>query len=331
MEIAFFELEDWEKKYFEENLKDHQLSFYGKPLTKDFGDTVSAEIISTFIYSKIDSETLSKLPNLKFIATRSTGFDHIDISKCKELDIKVGNVPSYGENTVAEHTFALILALSRKVIDGVEETRAGNFDLKTLRGFDLKGKTIGVIGTGKIGSRVVRMAHGFEMRIVCFDIVENSELVDKYGVKYVSLDELMSSSDIISLHMPLNEKTKYLISDENIGKIKKGAYIINTARGALIKTTALLRGLKEGIVAGAGLDVLEGEADIKEEWQILSDEFSKERMTINLANNIILKDKRVIVTPHDAFNSAESLRRILDTTKENIESFISGKPTNLVD
>lgn len=329
MKIAFFELEDWEKKFFEEKLSVHELSFFDEPLTEDFSEKSDAEIISVFIYSKVDAKTLDKLPQLKFIATRSTGYDHIDMAECKKRGIVVSNVPSYGENTVAEHTFALILALSRKIVESANQTRAGNFDLANLRGFDLKGKVIGVIGTGKIGSHVVRMSHGFEMRILAYDPAKNEELIDHYGLKYVELSELLSQADIITLHLPLNEKTKYLISEKNIGQIKKGAYLINTARGGLVETTALVKAISDGTLAGAGIDVLEDEIDIKEEWQLLSKKFSREQMAINLANNILLKNPKVIVTPHNAFNSQEALQRIMNTSYENIEGFIAGKIINL--
>ena len=335
MKIAFFELEDWEKKYFETKLNDHELSFFDEPLTEDFDQNLNggpsgcdAEIISVFIYSKINAKTLDKLPKLKFIATRSTGYDHIDITECKKRGIVVSNVPSYGENTVAEHPFALILALSRKIIESANQTKVGNFDLTNLRGFDLKGKVIGVIGTGKIGSHVVRMAHGFEMQTIAYDPFQNTELIDQYSLDYVELDDLLSKSDIVTLHLPLNAKTVHVISTKNIGKIKKGAYLINTARGGLVETMALVTALQDGTLAGAGIDVLEGESDIKEEWQLLSKKFSREQATIDMANNILLKNPKVIVTPHNAFNSTEALQRIMNTTNENIEGFTAGKIVN---
>ncbi len=330
MKIAFFELEDWEKKFFTEKIKGHELTFFDQPFDENFDQEVDAEVISVFIYSKITEKTLAKAPRLKFIATRSTGFDHIDVEDCKKHNIEVTNVPSYGENTVAEHTFALILALSRKIVESANQTQVGNFDLVNLRGFDLKGKTIGVIGTGKIGAHVVRMAHGFEMRVIAFDPKQNSELIDHYGINYVDLDELLSKSDIITMHLPLTDETKHLINEKNISQIKKGAYIINTARGGLVETQALVSALESGNIAGAGIDVLEGETDIKDEWELLSKKFSREEAAINMANNILLKNKKVIVTPHNAFNSVEALGRIMETTRENIISCIEKKPINVV-
>jgi len=330
MKIVFFELEDWEKKYFEKELASHELTFIDEPLTEELDQEINAEVVSVFIYSQVDAAALAKLPNLKFIATRSTGFDHIDLAACKKRGIEVSNVPSYGENTVAEHTFALILALSRKIVESANQTRLGSFDLSQLRGFDLKGKVLGVIGTGKIGSHVVRMAHGFEMRTVAYDPYPNNDLIDHYSLDYVSLEELLAKSDIITLHLPLNDKTKHIISDKNINKIKKGAYIINTARGGLIETTALVTALQDGTLAGVGIDVLEGESDIKEEWQLLSKKFSRVQATIDMANNILLKSPNVIVTPHNAFNSKEALQRILNTTKDDIEGYVNNKIINEV-
>lgn len=330
MKIAFFELEDWEKDFFQKKLDGHELVFFDQPLDDDFDKKIEAEIISIFIYSKVTAKTLAKVTGLKYIATRSTGYDHIDLEACKKANVEVSNVPSYGENTVAEHTFALILALSRKIVESANHTQVGNFDLTNLRGFDLKSKTIGVVGTGKIGAHVVRMAHGFEMRVIAYDPHQDDELIDHYGVKYVDFDELLASSDIVTLHLPLNEKTAHLINLDNISKIKKGSYLINTARGGLVETQALVRALSDETLAGAGIDVLEGESEIKDEWQLISKKFSREEATIDLANNILLKNPKVIVTPHNAFNSKEALERILGTTEENIKSYVAGKTENLV-
>jgi len=172
------------------------------------------------------------------------------------------------------------------------------------------------------------MAHGFEMRPIAYDPFPNNDLIDHFSLDYVDLDDLLSKSDIITLHLPLNEKTRYLISAKNIGKIKKGAYLINTARGGLVETTALVSALQDGTLAGVGIDVLEGESDIKEEWQLLSKKFSRVQATIDMANNILLKNPKVIVTPHNAFNSKEALQRIMNTTKENIAAFLAGKTIN---
>ncbi|MEK7665045.1 MAG: NAD(P)-dependent oxidoreductase [Patescibacteria group bacterium] len=332
MKIAFFEVEDWQKDYLKEKLPKNELSFFTEPLLLDnISSAKSCSIISPFIYSQINKDILQKLPDLKMISTRSTGFDHIDIQAAKENKVIVCNVPFYGENTVAEHTFALILALSRKLVDSAQRARTGDFTLDGLRGFDLKGKTLGIIGLGHIGIHVARIAKGFEMNVLAYDPKEDKKLAKKIGFTYSGLEVLLSKSDIITLHAPYNEKTRHLINSKNINLIKRGAYLINTARGGLIETQALLKALSDGALAGAGLDVLEEECFIKEEAQLLSKEFPKtcDLKTV-LRNHILLQQKNVIVTQHNAFNSNEALTRILDTTAENIISFISGSPQNLV-
>jgi D-lactate dehydrogenase len=332
MKIAFFETEEWQKEYLEKKLTETEFSFFTEPLSLDnIRDALECQIISPFIYSKITKDILQKLPDLKMIATRSTGFDHIDLALAKENKITVCNVPFYGENTVAEHTVALILALSRKLFDSVERARKGDFSLDGLRGFDLKDKTLGIIGLGHIGLHVARIAKGFEMNVLAYDLNPDQELAEKLGFKYVDFKELLAKSDIITLHAPYNKTTHHLINSENINLIKKGAYLINTSRGGLVETTALLKALSDGILAGAGLDVLEEECVVKEEAQLLSKEFPKtcDLKTV-LQNHILLQQKNVIITPHNAFNSDEALMRILDTTILNIQEFIKNKPINRV-
>jgi D-lactate dehydrogenase len=332
MKAAFFEVEDWQKDYLKEKLGEQELSFFAEPLSSDnISSAFRCQIISPFIYSQIDKEILQKLPDLKMIATRSTGFDHIDLLSAKEKGIIVCNVPFYGENTVAEHTFALILALSRKLIDSVQRARSGDFSLDGLRGFDLKGKTLGIIGLGHIGQHVARIAKGFEMNVLAYDVKPDNKLAKKLGFKYADLQDLLAKSDIITLHAPDNKATHHLINSENTKLIKKGAYLINTARGGLIETGALLQALADGILAGVGLDVLEEECFVKEEAQLLSKEFPKTcDLKTALQNHILLKQKNVIITPHNAFDSQEALFRILDETVLNIQSFIKNKPINLV-
>ncbi|KKQ89875.1 MAG: hypothetical protein UT11_C0017G0003 [Berkelbacteria bacterium GW2011_GWA2_38_9] len=334
--LAFFELEAWEREYLElrlakiTDLKNCQ--FFEQPLeTTNLKQLKDVEILSTFIYSVIDKSTLEKLPNLKYIATMSTGFDHIDIKAAAKKNIKVSNVPFYGENTVAEHTFALILALSRKLIPSIEKTRHGDFNQTDLRGFDLKDKTLGIIGFGHIGEHLAQMAQGFQMNILAFDIQPDQKLAKKYRLQYVSLNDLLKKSEVISLHAPYNKKTHHLINSKNIFQIKKGAVLVNTARGGLIETEALFDALKRDLLSGIGLDVLEEEFFIKEEKELLSSEFSKSHnLKTILENHLLLNDPRVIITPHNAFNSKEALTRILDTTIDNISGFLSNKPINLV-
>jgi len=329
MKIAFFEIKKKEEEYFRENLKGHKLDFFSVPLNnKNAGEVKDVEMIVCFIYSQLNGEVLGKLKKLKFIATMSTGYNHIDIEYCKKHGIKVSNVPYYGENTVAEHTFALILALSRKIYDAIDRTKKDNFSLNGLIGFDLRGKTIGVIGPGHIGQHVIRMAKGFEMNVIAYAPYKDEKLSKKLEFKWVSFDNLLKQSDIITIHVPLNESTKHMLNMKNIKNIKKGAYLINTARGGIVDTNALLYALNKNILTGAGLDVLEGEENIKEEEELLY----KERKDLEtfLRNHLILKDKNVIVTPHCAFYTKEALQRIVDTTLDNVKGFLSGRGENRV-
>ncbi len=326
MKIGFFEIEDWEKEYLKSRLKNHNLIFFKDVLDNKTTSAVKdADIISVFIYSKINKEILNKFKKLKAIITRSTGFDHIDIPECKKKKIKVYNVPHYGENTVAEHTFALLLDLSRKIHESYNRTIRGNFSLEGLRGFDLKNKTLGVIGLGSIGIHVARIAKGFEMNILACDVKKDKKIEKKFDLRYVSLNDLLKNSDIISLHCPYNKYTHHLLNSKNIKLIKKGAYLINTARGGLIETRALVKALLNKQLGGAGLDVLEEESLIKEEAQLLSKNFSKENLKNLLQNHLLLIFDNVIITPHNAFNSEEALKRILDTSLNNIESVSKNK------
>lgn len=332
LKIAFFETEPWEIDYLKSQLKEWDLIFFEDKLnSKNLKKILDVDVLSPFIYSLLDKKVINSLDSLKYIATRSTGFDHIDLKACQLKNILVSNVPTYGENTVAEHTFGLILALSRKIHLSWEKTRRGDFSLDNLRGFDLKGKTLGVVGTGNIGRQVVKIAKGFEMKVLACDIKEDQKFAKKIGFKYVPLNDLFKNSDIITFHVPYNKKTHHLVNLKTLKLFKKGCYLINTSRGGVCDTTALLKGLKEGIFAGLGLDVLEEECFIREERELLSANFKKtcDLKTV-LENHILLNQPNVIITPHNAFNSKEALTRILDTTIENIKSFAENKPINLV-
>jgi D-lactate dehydrogenase len=329
--ITFFEIQGWEKRYLKNRLKSCVLEFSGERLSlENVKEAKDSDIISVFIYSKIDREVIKRLPKLKLIVTRSTGFDHIDIRECKRRGITVCNVPSYGENTVAEHTFALILALSRNVHKSYVRSLRKDFSTEGLRGFDLKGKTIGVIGAGHIGLHVIRIAKGFGMNVLVYDIKQNSFLAEVLGFKYVSFEKLLRSSDIITLHVPYNRHTHHMISRDNIGIIKKGAILINTSRGGVVSTEALIEALDKGILSGVGLDVIEGEELIKEEKQLLYDQKNIRILANLVRDHILLSRDNVVFTPHIAFYSKEALERILEITVENILAFLLDNPKNVV-
>jgi len=332
MKIAFFEIEDWETEYIRKKLQGYTIEIYKEHIGVDIAEQLKdVEIISVFIYSSLTEEILEKMPQLKLIVTRSTGYDHIDLAYCKKKGISVCNVPTYGANTVAEHTFALILSLSRNIIPSVERTRRGSFEVDGLRGFDLHGKTIGVIGVGHIGKEVIRIAQGFGMRVIAYTGHPNEELAKKLKISFHSLSELLSLSDVISLHVPLLKETRHMINKRNIGKCKKGSMLINTARGGLIETEAILYGLEKGIFSSVGLDVLEEECGVKEERELLSGKFIEScDLKTQLYNHVLLRRENVLITPHNAFNSNEALDTILKITSENIVNFMNKTPINIV-
>lgn len=335
MKTVFFSLFEGEKEILNKNFNEVDTLFLKEKLSIDNVENFKdAEIISVFVDSIVSKEIIENLPNLKFITTRSMGYDHIDLNICKEKNILVASVPAYGSETVAEFTFGLILNLSRKVGMAYEQLREeDDFTVDKLEGFDLCGKKIGVIGTGRIGRNVIQISRGFDMEVLAYDLYPDYKLAEKYNFKYISLEELLSNSDIITLHVPYFKENHHLINKEAISKMKKGVYLINTARGELIDTSALIWGLKEGIIAGAGLDVLEGERELKDQFEILSSEEKSSRVKdykTLLEDHLLIDMPNVIVTPHIAFNSKEARNQILEITKENIKNFIAEKPQNLV-
>ncbi len=333
--IIFLETTDLEKEILQKypdflDKVDFSLEKLTLENSKKFNDY---EIISIFISSQLSAEALGQLKNLKFIATRSTGFDHIDLDYCKEKEILVANVPAYGSHTVAEYTFALLLCLIRKVYNSYHRVReTGSFSLEGLRGEELFGKTLGVIGTGRIGVEVIKIAKGFSMNVIAYDKYPKKDLAQELDFQYVSFEDLLSQSDIITLHVPYNQETHYLLNKDNLSKVKKGVYIINTARGGVIETQALYQALKSGQIGGAALDVLEEEGDLKEEQRMLlgKEDIPPEKLKILLANHVFIDLDNVIISPHNAFNTKEALQNIVITTIENIESYLKGEAKNLV-
>ncbi len=330
MKIAFFEIEDWEADIIKGRLGEVYLS--KETLSEDnLPAENSFEIISVFGTSRVTDKVLAYFPNLKFLTTRSTGFDHIDIEACKKRNIPVAYVPGYGDNTVAEFAFGLILNLTRRIyhaIDRIKET--GSFRFEGLRGTDLKGKTLGVVGTGRIGKEAIKIGKGFGMDVIATDIFEDKNAAAELGFRYLPLEELLKTSDVITLHCPYTKETRHLINKENIRLIKKGAYLVNTARGGIIETDALVLALQEGILAGAGLDVLEEEVEVKEEMVFAREKRDPEEMKVMLQDHVLMRMPNVLITPHTAFNSREAVERILAKTLESIEAFLKGSPINLV-
>ncbi|MBI4144120.1 hydroxyacid dehydrogenase [Candidatus Woesearchaeota archaeon] len=323
--IIFTEVEDWAKEYIKNKLATHTIEFIDGILTeKNATKAKNAEILAPFVGSTINEKVITAIPQLRLIATQSTGFDHIDVKEAQRKGITVSNVPAYGDNTVAQHAWALVLCISKKIIEGVQSTKKGNFNPVPYRGFDLKNKTIGVIGTGRIGISLIRQAKGFDMNVLAYDVFKNEKASQELGFPYVELDELFTKSDIISIHVPLLPTTKHLINKETLKKLKQGVVIINTSRGGIIQTSALIEGIKQGIIGAAGLDVLEIEHEIK------NHKIPKTGSELINEINELLTLPNVYVTPHNAYNTKEAILRIIDTTIDNINAFLAGKTQNSV-
>jgi len=330
MKIAFFEKRDWEKDILPTYARKLGADIYDQEVEEAVDIAKDYEIISTFIYSDLSAKILKKLPNLKMIATRSTGFDHIDLKYCKSKKITVANVPSYGENTIAEHAFGLILALSHRIVEGSNRVRQGGFSPTGLTGFDLKGKTLGIIGVGTIGEWMVRYGRAFGMEVLGVTRSSHPEEEKKLGYERVNLEECLERSDIVSIHVPYCQATHHLINRENIKRMKSGAVLINTSRGPIIETEAILIAIEQKILFGAGLDVLEEEETIDKPSSLFDKFISKDDLSELVTAHILREKPNVIITPHNAFNTREAVERIIKTTYENIEGFIKKEKINSV-
>ena len=336
MKIYFFGVEDWEKLHLERKLREYnitgEIKLTKEPLNIDNVDIYKdADIISVFIYSKVSKEVIDKMPNLKLIVTRSAGYDHIDVEYARQKGIYVAYVPGYGNNTVAEYTFALILALSRKFKPMIERTSKGIFSRVGLMGIDLMGKTIGIIGTGRIGSHVAKIAYGFGMKILAYDRTKKEDLIEKFGVTYVGLEELLMKSDIVTIHLPYTKSTHYLINRFNIKLMKLNAMLINTSRGAVVEIDAIVEALKEGRLAGGvALDTFEAEEVLMEEEFLRKDDIPAIKLKKAMEAFYMLNEDNVIVSPHLAYYTKDASERILDIAVEEIKQYlVDGKPINI--
>ncbi|MEK7093044.1 MAG: NAD(P)-dependent oxidoreductase [Patescibacteria group bacterium] len=331
MKILVFDADQSVREAFAAGLTGHEILYIdGSVSPEALKEHADAEVVSLFVASGFTKGHIAALPNLKCIAARSTGVDNIDMAAVKERGIIVCNVPSYGARTVAEFTFSLLLAISRRLPEAANQVRQeGNFETRALEGFDLFGRTIGVIGTGAIGKNVVKIASGFGMKVLMFDKFP-AQGFETPDAKYVPLDELLAQSDIVTLHVPYFPENHHLLNREAIAKMKRGAYVINTARGELIDTAALLEALKSGAVAGAGLDVLEGERALKDEMELVMGTESINTLKAVIRDHMLIDMPRVIVTPHIAFFSREAYTEILSTSAKNIANFAAGTPSNIV-
>lgn len=333
--IVFYQSTETDRAQLSAGLEntDHRWEFVEDPLTIDTADP-EAEVVSVFVgHNHLTGDVMDKMPKLRLVATRSTGFDHVDIDAAEERGVTVVTVPNYGENTVAEHAFTLLLALARRLPQTLQTTKDGIYAPAELSGFDLKGKTLGIVGMGRIGQHTARIGVGFGMNVIGFDLHEMPEVASEIGFSYVSLDELIRTSDVISLHAPATPDNIHLINKDTLAQAKKGLVLINTARGELVDTHALIAALESGQVAGAGLDTVEGEQYLNEQIElntVLDSRTTKEAL-INLAETeTLLRMPNVVVTPHSAYNTVEAVGRINNITTDNIIKFWYGEMPNKV-
>lgn len=282
--------------------------------------TQDTDVVCIFVNDTADAAVIDAMVDngVKLLALRCAGFNNVDLKAAKGK-LPVVRVPAYSPYAVAEYSLALMLSLNRKIHRAYWRTRDGNFSLNGLMGFDMHGKTIGIIGTGKIARILIRLLKGFGMRILAYDLYPDMKFAGEEGISYVSLDELYRESDIISLHCPLTDQTKYMIDKDSIDKMKKGVMIINTGRGQLINTNDLIEGLKEKKIAAAGLDVYEEEGEYF--YEDKSDKIIDDDVLARL-----LSFNNVIVTSHQAFFTKEALHNIAETTLQNIEDFRCHRP-----
>ena len=322
VKIAFFDSKPYDEASFKqcnENFR-FDIHYYKGHLNSDnVMLTKGADVVCIFVNAVADAEVIEELVNngVKLIALRCAGYNNVDLKTAKDR-IKVVRVPAYSPHAVAEHTLALMLTLNRKIHKAYSRTREGNFALNGLLGFDMFEKTAGIIGTGKIAKILIRILSGIGMKILANDLYPDEEFAKKYDVEYTSLDELYKRSDIISLHCPLTKETEYIINTNSISKMKDGVMIINTGRGKLINTNALIKGLKNKKIGSAGLDVYEEE----------SDHFFEDHSNIVMDDDVLarlLSFNNVIVTSHQAFFTKEAMKNIAETTLQNIQDFVDGK------
>jgi len=300
----------------------HELKFVDISLSPDSTYVAAgAEAVSIFVNDDGSDKVLEALHSagVKFLVLRSAGFNHVNLVKAKELGTRVARVPAYSPYAVAEHAVALMLALNRKLIRANSRVHEGNFSLDGLTGFDMNGKTIGIIGTGQIGSVVAKIMHGFGCRILAIDQFENSELKNRLEVVYTDHETLYRESDIVTLHVPLSPATKYLINRESIDKLKTGVMLINTSRGGLVNTKDVIAGLKKGKIGYLGLDVYE------EEGGLFFEDHSEDILQDDVISRL-LTFKNVLITSHQAFLTETALRNISDTTIQNMHCFEAQLP-----
>ena len=328
MKIVRFSSFKETENLFASALLGHEVVFISEPLSAaSAAQAAGAQVVSVFVDCDVSKAVIDALPGVKLIVAESTGLDHIDIAYAKEKGIQVASVPGYGVSAVAEFTFGLILNLSRKIQFAAEQVREhGKFDVRAFQGFDLSGKTLGVVGTGRIGMHVIEIARGFDMKVVAFDVRPDTERAASLGFSYKSLPELAAEADILTLHVPYLPETHHLINADIFARMHSGVILINTARGEVVDTIAFVDALKTGKIAGAGLDVLEGERELHREGQLIMEVSEGHDLRPLLGNHMLMDMPNVIVTPHLAFHSKEADIDRVSRAVAAIASYVKGVP-----
>ena len=322
--IAFFDSKSYDKNTFEKVNRNFgfDIHYYKERLSMNtISLTQGVDAVCIFVNAECDARVIERMAQngVKLIALRCAGFNNVDIQAARQHGIKVVRVPAYSPHAVAEYAVTLMMALNRKVYRSVYRTREGNFKLNGLLGFDMYGKTAGLIGMGRIAKELIKILRGFGMNVLAYDLYPDEAFAKEYQVKIVTLDELYEQSDIISLHCPLTDDTKFIINNESITKMKYGVMIINTGRGKLIKTEDLIDGLRSHQIGSAGLDVYEEEANYFYEDR-------SDKMIDDDKLALLLMMPNVIVTSHQAFFTQEATHNIAVTTLQNILDFVEDKP-----
>lgn len=322
--VAVYDTKPYDRRYFEraEGAERLRRVFHEFRLTAETaGSAAGAEVVCVFVNDRLDRPCLEQLhrAGVRLIALRCAGFNNVDVPGAKELGFRIVRVPAYSPHAVAEHTVALLLTLNRRIHRAYMRVREQNFSLNGLVGFDLCGKTVGVFGTGRIGRITARILQGFEMRVLAYDLFPAQDWAARCGVEYADFDAVLAKSDIITLHLPLTADTHHLLNDRTLARLKPGAFVINTSRGKLIDTAALIRQLKNGHLGGVALDVYEEEEGIFFEDHsglvLQDDELSR-----------LLSFPNVLITSHQAFLTHEALTEIARVTTGNILRLQAGEP-----
>jgi D-lactate dehydrogenase len=318
MKTLIYSIHGFDKPFMEKAAKGkHELFFTEEPLNENTAILAKGyDAVALFTSDNASAKVIEQLAThgVKYLALRSVGYDHVDLNKAKELGIKVANVPAYSPYAIAEHSVALLMALNRKIVLSQQLMRQNDFRLDRLIGFDLKDKTVGIIGTGKIGAAFARIMNGFGCNLLAYDIHPDDELISQINIKYTSLEELCKHSDVISVNCPLNAATKYMFNKNTFAQMKKGVVFINTARGGIVNTHDLISALDEGVVAAAGLDVYEYEKPI------FFYDYSNKKIEDELFERL-RSHENVLITGHQAFLTIEALQGISDTTVDNLDQW----------